>query len=74
MQVLTIAHRINTILDSDRIMVLDTGEIKEFAPPDELLGSTSGLFFELARTAGVVNAQGQVINDSGASAGTESSI
>ena len=45
--VLTIAHRLDTVLDYDRIMVLEEGQIVEFDKPDELLksnGSFSRLF------------------------------
>ena len=35
--VLTIAHRINTILHNDRILVLEKGEVLEFDSPDKLL-------------------------------------
>ena len=38
---LTIAHRIDTILDSDLILVLDQGTVAEFAPPVELLARDS---------------------------------
>ena len=42
--VLTIAHRLHTIRDSDKIMVLDAGKVAEMAPPDELLQLPQGVF------------------------------
>ncbi|XP_016945207.3 probable multidrug resistance-associated protein lethal(2)03659 [Drosophila suzukii] len=35
--VLTIAHRLNTIMDSDKVLVLDAGQVVEFGSPYELL-------------------------------------
>jgi ATP-binding cassette subfamily C (CFTR/MRP) protein 1 len=42
--VLTIAHRLNTIMDSDRVLVLDDGKIAEYDSPEVLLSKEDGLF------------------------------
>ncbi|KAJ2694550.1 ATP-binding cassette glutathione S-conjugate transporter ycf1 [Coemansia sp. RSA 1285] len=44
--VLTIAHRLKTIMGSDRIVVLDNGRVVEVGPPSELL-ENGGYFAEL---------------------------
>uniref|UniRef100_A0AAG5CWY7 ABC-type glutathione-S-conjugate transporter n=1 Tax=Anopheles atroparvus TaxID=41427 RepID=A0AAG5CWY7_ANOAO len=52
--VLTIAHRLNTIMDSDKVIVLDKGQIVEFAAPGELLQSRTSAFYSMAKDAGLV--------------------
>ncbi|ETP15532.1 hypothetical protein F441_09733 [Phytophthora nicotianae CJ01A1] len=44
---LTIAHRINTILDSDRILVMEKGSVAEFGSPTELQRKPDGIFKSL---------------------------
>ncbi|CAH0521230.1 unnamed protein product [Peronospora belbahrii] len=44
---LTIAHRINTILDSDRILVMEKGAVAEFGSPIELQRISDGIFKSL---------------------------
>lgn len=50
--ILTIAHRINTIIDSDRIVVLDKGKVAEVDTPAALM-HTGGLFYKLVKEAGL---------------------
>ncbi len=52
--VLTIAHRLNTIMDYDKIMVLDKGRLVEFAPPQQLLDDATTVFHSMAKDAGLV--------------------
>uniref|UniRef100_A0A452TJ75 Multidrug resistance-associated protein 1 n=1 Tax=Ursus maritimus TaxID=29073 RepID=A0A452TJ75_URSMA len=51
--VLTIAHRLNTIMDYTRVIVLDKGEIRECGQPSALL-QQRGLFYSMAKDAGLV--------------------
>jgi len=55
--IITIAHRINTILDSDRILVLDHGTVAEFDTPSALV-RRKGLFYELVKESGLLDSVG----------------
>uniref|UniRef100_A0A670HUY4 Multidrug resistance-associated protein 1-like n=1 Tax=Podarcis muralis TaxID=64176 RepID=A0A670HUY4_PODMU len=50
--VLTIAHRLHSILDSDRVLVLNSGRIAEFDTPARLL-QQKGIFYEMVSEAGI---------------------
>ncbi|XP_025833020.1 probable multidrug resistance-associated protein lethal(2)03659 [Agrilus planipennis] len=50
--VLTIAHRLHTVMDSDKVLVLDAGEIKEFDSPYNLLQNSNGFFYSLVQNTG----------------------
>ncbi|XP_076441602.1 ATP-binding cassette sub-family C member 10-like [Babylonia areolata] len=49
--VLTIAHRIHTVLDSDRVLVMKDGAVAELAPPGDLLQDPRSLFYQLVHGA-----------------------
>jgi len=52
--VLTIAHRLNTIMDASRILVLENGQVKEFDTPANLLAKSDSIFLSMAIGAGIV--------------------
>lgn len=53
--VITIAHRLNTILsDSDKVIVLDGGELQEYDSPKALIDKKEGLFYELCKKGGYI--------------------
>ena len=49
--VITIAHRLKTVLDYDRILVLGNGEILEFDSPKNLLEKQGGVFRDMCRAS-----------------------
>ncbi|KOX72483.1 hypothetical protein WN51_01583 [Melipona quadrifasciata] len=56
--VITIAHRLHTIIDSDRIIVMDFGSIAEFGRPYELLrDKPQGIFSQMVNNTGMLMSQ-----------------
>ena len=53
---LTVAHRLNTIMDYDDVLVMDKGEAAEFGPPHELLQRKDSIFSELVDATGAESA------------------
>jgi ABC-type multidrug transport system fused ATPase/permease subunit len=49
---LTIAHRLQTIIDYDKVLVLDKGEIVEFGDPFDLITKTDGVFHGMCEMSG----------------------
>jgi len=47
--VLTIAHRVNTIMDSDKILVMKDGKVGEFASPEQLLADKASIFYDIVK-------------------------
>ncbi|KAH9939288.1 P-loop containing nucleoside triphosphate hydrolase protein [Epithele typhae] len=50
--VLTIAHRLQTVMDADKILVLDSGRVAEFGAPAELLTNQDGHLTALVNESG----------------------
>lgn len=53
--ILTIAHRLDTIMDSDRVLVLARGEVKEFDTPEALLRNPQSEFYSLCKEGGYLD-------------------
>ncbi|XP_038877675.1 ABC transporter C family member 2-like isoform X3 [Benincasa hispida] len=54
---LIIAHRLNTIIDCDRILVLEAGRVLEYNTPKELLSKEESAFSKMVQSTGAANAQ-----------------
>ncbi|XP_015184428.1 PREDICTED: probable multidrug resistance-associated protein lethal(2)03659 isoform X2 [Polistes dominula] len=55
--VLTIAHRLNTVMDNDRILVMDAGRAVEFDHPHILLQNSKGYLSSMVQETGQVMAE-----------------
>ncbi|OQS04163.1 ATP-binding Cassette (ABC) Superfamily [Thraustotheca clavata] len=53
--VLTIAHRLDTILDCDRILVFDCGRVAQCDRPQKLIEKGQGIFYELCQEGGYLD-------------------
>ena len=51
--VIAIAHRLNTILGADRVLVLDSGTKREFDTPVNLVRTEGGIFSAMATAHGI---------------------
>jgi ABC-type glutathione transport system ATPase component len=49
---ITIAHRLQTIIDYDKVLVLDQGEVLEYAHPYDLIRKVGGSFRSMCETSG----------------------
>ncbi|KAG4114413.1 hypothetical protein ERO13_D12G045100v2 [Gossypium hirsutum] len=54
---LIIAHRLNTVIDCDRILLLDSGRVLEYDTPEELLSNEGSSFSKMVQSTGDANAQ-----------------
>ncbi|WZZ03807.1 hypothetical protein YC2023_089728 [Brassica napus] len=54
---LVIAHRLNTIIDCDKILVLSFGQVLEYDSPQQLLSRDTSAFFRMVHSTGPANAQ-----------------
>ncbi|XP_049276143.1 ATP-binding cassette sub-family C member 2 [Rhipicephalus sanguineus] len=52
---LTVAHRLHTVLDYDRILVMSEGSVVEYGTLDELLKDSTSMFYDMAAKAGITS-------------------
>jgi ABC-type multidrug transport system fused ATPase/permease subunit len=49
---ITIAHRLQTIIDYDKVLVLDKGQVIEYGDPYDLISKEDGSFRSMCETSG----------------------
>ncbi|KAF9907006.1 hypothetical protein EC991_011401 [Linnemannia zychae] len=54
--VITIAHRLNTVVDYNRILVMDRGQVAEYDTPHNLLSNRQSMFSKMVDETGEANA------------------
>lgn len=52
--IITIAHRLNTIIDYDKVIVLENGELREFDSPKNLLENKKSIFYSMAKESNLI--------------------
>ena len=50
--IITVAHRLKTVIDYDRILVLDNGKIAQNGSPYELIQEKNGIFYQMCKESG----------------------
>lgn len=50
--VLTIAHRLHTIIDSNRVLIMDSGSVVKFDEPKSLLQNENSVFYGMIKELG----------------------
>ncbi len=53
--VLTIAHRLSTLKNSDKILVLGEGKVLEWGSPQELMGKVGGIYREMCQKGNITD-------------------
>lgn len=54
--VITVAHRLNTIIDSDKVLVMDSGRAVEYDHPHTLLQNPNATFYKMVEETGPATA------------------
>ena len=57
MTVLTVAHRIHTIIESDTLLCFDAGRLKQKGSPHALLQDSNSVFYGLVEETGEASSQ-----------------